>query len=174
MRAFNVKGAVAVALLLIGLLATNALADGFWGEPGLDLPSSLAQAEQGDKEGVFVFFEMEDCPFCAQMERDIFTDFEVQQLMQIHFELMKVDIESTEPMLSADGRQISQKAFAESQRVRATPVMIFYNPQGEELTRYVGPTRTVAGFLELVDFVSSGAATQPGMNFRRFQQQNRD
>jgi len=170
---FRIKVMLTAMVLSLGLFASVAQADSWWSENPHNLQSNLVAASEVGKKGVFVFFEMDDCPFCERMENEIFTDEEVRAVMQSHFELMKINIESSKPVVLADGSEISQKTFAQENRVHATPVMFFYNAQGELLTRYVGPTRTVAGFLELVEFVTSGAAEQPGMNFRRFQQKNR-
>lgn len=162
-----------IAAIVMGFWLSTAVADDFWSATPDDLAANLAKAEQADKKGLFVFYEMEDCPFCDQIKQEVFPDATVREFIHEHFTAVMVDIESDQQLHDLTGTVTTEQAFAESQRVRATPVMIFYDVDGDEITRYVGPVRNADAFLELGTFVTSGAATQPGMNFQRYQEQNR-
>ena len=54
-------------------------------------------------------------------------------------------------------RTASEKGYAQTLKVRATPTFIFYDLAGNEAVRIVGPLQTPEEFLLLGDFVTSGA-----------------
>ncbi|HER34885.1 MAG: thioredoxin family protein [Halothiobacillaceae bacterium] len=146
--------------------------DGFWDDPFKDLPADIDAARESGKAGVFAFFEMDDCPFCHRMKTQVFTDPEVQAYIKEHFVTVSIDIEGDTLMTAPDGEQIKEKDFAFGQyRVRATPVMIFFDTEGEPALRYTGPTQSAEEFLLLMKFVASGAYREPGMNFFKFKKQ---
>ena len=55
------------------------------------------------------------------------------------------------------GREVSEKRYAQSLRVNATPTLLFFDLEGKEIARVVGPVKDVAEFLLLGQFISSGA-----------------
>ena len=125
--------------------------------------------EQG-KKGVFLFFEMEDCAFCARMKSTILNQSEVQDAYRADFLVYPVDVNGDVPMSDFAGRETTEKAFALEHRVRATPTMIFFDLDGKPVTRYTGPTRDVAEFLLLRRYVVEGAyASQPFAAYKRAQ-----
>ncbi|HUN00480.1 MAG: thioredoxin fold domain-containing protein [Halothiobacillaceae bacterium] len=163
-----------IALTFILLLGfSNAKADGFWDDSFFDMPNDVKQAKAEHKTGVFLFFQMADCPFCHRMETTVFTDPAVIEYMKKHFITASIDIEGDVMMTDFEGKQITQKEFAFKQfRVRATPVMAFIDTQGKVATLFTGPTRSPAEFLSLAEFVTSGAYKEPGMNFFKYRQQH--
>jgi thioredoxin-related protein len=158
-------------ILLVGLSAAKA--DGFWDDSFFDMPNDVKQARAEHKSGVFLFFQMADCPFCHRMETTVFTDPTVMDYMKKHFVTASIDIEGDVMMTNFEGKQITQKDFAFKQfRVRATPVMAFIDTQGKVATLFTGPTRSPEEFLSLAEFVTSGAYKEPGMNFFKYRQQH--
>jgi thioredoxin-related protein len=156
-------------LLLAGFWTPISHADGFWDDSFYDMPADLKQAKADGKAGVFLFFQMADCPFCHRMETTVFTDPKVEAYMKKHFITASIDIEGDVMMTDFQGKQVSQKDFAFKQfRVRATPVMAFIQPDGQVATVYTGPTRSSEEFLNLAAFVVSGAYKEPGMNFFKY------
>lgn len=160
---------VLLLMLSAGLWATQARADGFWDDSFFDMPADLKQVKAEGKTGVFLFFQMADCPFCHRMETTVFTDPKVVAYMKQHFITVSIDIEGDVMMTDFQGKQVSQKDFAFKQfRVRATPVMAFIQPDGQVATVYTGPTRSSEEFLALASYVVSGAYKEPGMNFFKY------
>ena len=148
-------------------------ADGFWDDSFYDMPADLKQAKADGKTGVFLFFQMADCPFCHRMETTVFTDPDVKAFMKKHFITASIDIEGDVMMTDFQGKSISQKDFAFKQfRVRATPVMAFIDTDGKVATLFTGPTRSAKEFLTLAEFVTSGAYKQPGMNFFKYRKEH--
>lgn len=165
-------------ILLFGLVTLGthvvpaAYADGFWDDSFLDMPADLKQAKAEGKTGLFLFFQMADCPFCHRMETTVFTDPDVQAFMKKHFITASIDINGDVKMTDFQGNSISQKDFAFKQfRVRATPVMAFIDTDGKVATLFTGPTRSAKEFLTLARYVTSGAYKQPGMNFFKYRRQ---
>ncbi|HEX5674127.1 MAG TPA: hypothetical protein VFX83_02060, partial [Azonexus sp.] len=59
-------------------------------------------------------------------------------------------------------------AFAFAQRVRATPVLMFFDLDGKPVARHTGPTKDKAEFLLLGRYVAEGAyATQPFVKYKQ-------
>lgn len=169
----------ALALLLLmtftsaALWMPSAYADGFWDDSFLDMPADVKQAKAEGKTGVFLFFQMADCPFCHRMETTVFTDPDVMAFMKKHFITASIDIEGDVTMTDFEGKSISQKEFAFKKfRVRATPVMAFIDTNGKVATLFTGPTRSAEEFLTLAKFVTSGAYKKPGMNFFKYRKEH--
>jgi thioredoxin-related protein len=61
------------------------------------------------------------------------------------------------PLKDFAGRDFTEKTYAQSLKIRATPTFVFYDLSGSEIVRVVGPTQTAQEFLLLGQFVTSGA-----------------
>ena len=133
-----------------------------------DFKAELQTAREQGKKGVFLFFEMDDCAFCARMKATILNQPEVQDAYRADFLVYSVDVNGDVAMTDFAGRETTEKAFALEHRVRATPTMIFFDLDGRPVTRYTGPTRDVAEFLLLRRYVVEGAyASQPFAAYKR-------
>ena len=141
-------------LYLSGTLAAASL-DGFFQETLGDLREDLAQAREEGKQGILLFFEMDECPFCHRMKETVFSKPEVQAWYGERFLVIPIDIEGDVPITDFQGRETTMKDFAFRQfRVRATPVMVFIDLEGRPVARYTGPTRDAEEFLLLGRYVA--------------------
>jgi len=68
-----------------------------------------------------------------------------------------VDVKGDTPMVDFKGKETTEKAFALEQRARATPTFIFFDLDGNVMTRYTGTTQTTEEFLLLGRYVVEGA-----------------
>ncbi len=119
-----------------------------------DFSDELAQAREAGKKGILIMFEQADCPFCARMKATVLNQSEVQNFYQKYFSVFHVDIDGDIEIHDMAGKPMSEKDFAfKVNRVRATPVFIFYNLKGEPVTRFTGPTSGVADFMLLGQYV---------------------
>ncbi|MCA1925997.1 MAG: thioredoxin family protein, partial [Thiobacillus sp.] len=50
-----------------------------------DLQADLSEAKKQGKKGIFLFFEMDDCPFCARMKSTILNQADVQDAYRANF-----------------------------------------------------------------------------------------
>jgi thioredoxin-related protein len=161
-------------LFLVALFAGNAYAatrdvETYFFQPKLgDFQAELATVKHENKTGVFLFFEMDDCPWCARMKAQVLNQPEVQDYYRKHFLVYSMDVKGDVPMTDFAGRATTEKAFALDNRVRATPTMLFIGPDGKILTRYTGPTRDAAEMMQLGQYVVSRAYLK--MPFTQYKQ----
>jgi thioredoxin-related protein len=134
-----------------------------------DFQAELATAKQEGKAAVMLFFEMDDCPFCARMKATVLNQPDVQDYYHKHFLLYPVDTKGGVPMTDFRGRTTTEKDFAFDNRVRATPVIAFFDLDGNLIVRHTGPTKDKDEFLLLGRYVVEGAYKQ--MPFIKYKQQ---
>ena len=122
-----------------------------------DFTEELENARDDGKKGIFVFFEMDECPFCHYMKDNVFNRSAVQDYYRENFLCFSIDIEGDVEMVNFDGEPMPQKDFAfKVNRVRATPVLAFYDLDGQRIHRYTGRTRGGDEFLRMGRFVAEG------------------
>lgn len=131
-----------------------------------DFREELAAAKQQGKAGIMLFFEMDDCPFCERMKTTILNQSEVQDYYRKHFLIFPIDTQGDVPMTDFKGRETVEKAFALELRVRATPVIMFFDLDGNAIARHTGPSKDKDDFLLLGRYVVEGAYRQ--MPFERY------
>ena len=148
--------------ILILLLVTSQMAyaevrdseTNFFNQTLGDFSEELALANDSGKKGILIMFVQEDCPFCARMKATVLNQVSVQDFYRQHFLIFHVDIEGDIEINDMTGQLIKEKDFAfKVNRVRATPVFIFYNLKGEAITRFTGPTSGVDDFMLLGHYV---------------------
>ena len=133
-----------------------------------DFQAELDTAKQQGKKGIFLFFEMDDCPFCERMKTTILNQADVQDAFRAQFLVYSIDVNGDTQMTDFQGKAQTEKDFAFGHRVRATPTMLFFDLDGKLVTRHTGPTKDKAEFLLLGKFVVEGAyATQ---SFTKYKQ----
>ena len=121
-----------------------------------DLSEELEIARKDGKRGVFVFFEMDECPFCHRMKQTVLNQPDVQAWFGERFHSLAIDIEGDVEIVDFDGNVTTQKAFASANRVRATPLLAFYDLDGRRIFRYVGAPADKAEFLLMGEFIAEG------------------
>lgn len=150
-------------LLLLSLLAFPALAeprnaDEYFFQPKMgDLKGDLADLRKDGKTAVLLMFEMADCPFCERMKNTVLNQSQVQAYFRQHFIIYPMDTRGAVELTDFKGKSTTEKAFALEQRARATPTFVFYNADGNEVTRFTGLTRSADEFMLLGRYVVEGA-----------------
>jgi len=138
-----------------------------------DFSEELELAKEEGKLGIFVFFEMDECPFCHRMKTSILNQPQVVSFYKKHFKMYQIDIEGDVEMTNFKGEITTQKDFSFKQhRVRATPVMAFFDLNGKRMTRYTGPASSVEEFLLLGEYVVRGAYSKT--SFTRYKRDARN
>lgn len=144
----------------------------FFNETFGDFTEELETAKAQGKEGIFVFFEMDECPFCHWMKMNVLNQPEVQQYFRDKFLNFTVDIEGDIEIVDFEGRPMPQKDFAfKINRVRATPVLAFYDLDGNQIFRYTGRTSSTGEFLLMGEFIANDHYKET--KFTRFKRANR-
>lgn len=155
-----------------GVLAASTLADGtsmastgiprdameyFFDQSFNNLKEELEIAIEEKKSGVFIMFSDKDCPWCLKMKTTILNRVDVQDYYHKHFRLLTVDIRGDTLMTDFQGNEVDEKDFAFKQhRVRATPVFMFFDTEGNSVMRLTGIVRNAEEFIWLGEFVVSG------------------
>lgn len=149
-----------IALLMF---ATTALAEvrdveTYFFQPKLgDFKSELQTARKEGKTGVLIMFVQAECPFCERMESTILNQSEVQDYYRKHFLIFEMDVKGGSQMTDFKGASTTEKDFALKNRARATPTFLFFDTNGDLVTRYIGVTKDANEFLLLGRYVVDGA-----------------
>ncbi|MEJ2643341.1 MAG: thioredoxin fold domain-containing protein [Gammaproteobacteria bacterium] len=167
---------ILAALLVVPLVHAAAPRDPsthFFSQTLGDFQDELATAKAQGKDGILLFFEQADCPFCHHMKQTVLNQPQVQDYFKKHFLCFPVDIEGDVQITNFQGKNMSEKDFAFKQnRVRATPVFMFYNLQGKPVVRFTGETSGVHEFMLLGKYVVDGVYKK--MPFIRYKREQRD
>ncbi len=134
-----------------------------------DFKDELSIAKSEGKHGVLIMFEMDECPFCSRMKGTILNQSAVQDYYRQHFLIYPMDVKGDTSMVDFKGNETTEKAFALEQRARATPTFVFFDLDGNAITRYTGTTQTVDEFLLLGRYVVEG--TYKSMPFNVYKRQ---
>jgi thioredoxin-related protein len=133
-----------------------------------DLQADLQEARKQGKKGIFLFFEMDDCPFCERMKTTILNQPDVQDDFRAKFLLYPIDVNGDTALTDFQGNPTTEKAFALGLRVRATPVLMFFDLDGKLMARHTGPVKDKAEFLLLGRYITEGAyAKQPFTKYKQ-------
>lgn len=133
-----------------------------------DLQADLQEAKKQGKKGIFLFFEMDDCPFCARMKSTILNQADAQDAYRANFLLYPIDVNGDTELTDFRGNSTTEKAFAFAHRVRATPTLLFFDLDGKLVARHTGPTKDKAEFMLLGQYVAEGAyASQPFVKYKQ-------
>jgi len=135
-----------------------------------DLKAELADAKKAGKKGIFFMYEQEGCPACAYMKANVLNRVDVQTLYRKHFVNFTIDLFGAVPLTDFNGKDITEKAFTNAAKIRATPTFAFHDLDGKEVTRITGAVRNVEEFKLLAEFVASGAYRN--MQFAEYKQLN--
>lgn len=144
-----------------------------------DLTEELDIAREAGKQGVFVFFEMDDCPFCHRMKQTVLSRADVQDYFSRHFHSLSIDVEGDIEIVDFNGAETTQKEFARRLRVRATPLLAFFDLDGELIFKYVGAPSGKQEFLWMGEFIAERVYQQQDasgrhIRFTRYKNMKRD
>ena len=122
-----------------------------------DLKAELADAKASGKKAILLMYEQEGCPACLYMKQNVLNRSDIQDIYRKHFTSFTIDLFGAVPLKDFRGRDITEKAFADAAKVRATPTFAFHDMSGAEVVRIVGAVRDVEEFKLLAEFVAGGA-----------------
>lgn len=144
----------------------------FFNETWGDLPEELIKAKQNGKKAILIFFEQDECPFCHYMKQNVLNQPKVQKFYRQHFLNFPIDIEGDIEMVNLKGKTVKQKDFAfKEHRVRATPVIAFFDLKGKLIHKHTGKTSGVDEFIWLGEYIVSGMYKK--INYNRYKRQRR-
>lgn len=171
---------VVITLLISAFIQSAAFATAakdpykyFFNETWGNFKEELATARAEGKKGILIFFEMDECPFCHYMKMNVLNQPEVQAFYQKNFLNFTVDIEGDIEITNMQGKTMKQKDFAfRENRVRATPVIAFFDLEGNRIFRHTGKTSGVEEFLWMGEYVADGIYKET--SFTRYKRNKRE
>lgn len=132
---------------------------------------SEIKALAGEKKFLVLFFNQAGCPYCDKMKSRVHPTARVMKYFTKHFIMMESDIKGNLNIVMPDGTHGTERDFAKKNRVRATPVFIFYDKDGTSALR-------TTGYLDPKQFYLAGRYVVEGIHktdksfFRYLQDQN--
>lgn len=164
-----------VSMLAFSAVASDAVRDPyshFFQDTFGDFTEEIEDARESGMKGVVIFFEMDECPFCERMRETVLNRADVQDYYRERFRIFTVDIEGDTEVVDFDGNEMPAKDFAfKVNKVRATPVIAFYDLDGRRVVRFTGAVRNWQEFLWLGEFAADGYYHKT--NFTRFKRAKR-
>ena len=140
-----------------GAAETRDAEDHFFSLNTGDFRAELADAQKAGRKALLVMFEQDGCPGCLYMRQNVLNRADVQNFYRARFVSFSINIFGAVPLRDFTGRELTEKSYARSAGIKATPTFLFYDLDGREVVRIVGPVKDVAEFMLLGEFVSSGA-----------------
>ncbi len=119
-----------------------------------DLQEEVEIALDEGQTAIMVMFELNDCPWCERMKAMILNQSEVQDYFRAHFRLLMMNVEGDNLVVDFNGEEIAEKDWAlKHNRIRATPVFLFLDLEGNRIMRFTGAAKSVEEFMLLGEFV---------------------
>lgn len=150
------------AWFLLWMMNTTALADPPDGYGFGRYDEALQKAQKSGKP-VFVYYGRQGCGFCEKTNKETFSDAGVRQRFTAHYELAYVDSESDQRLTLPSGEQITELELGARMRALVTPIFMFLDANGKEITRVPG-FQSIADMSRYDDFVTSGAYRRQSAN----------
>jgi thioredoxin-related protein len=124
-----------------------------------DFPSEIKAAAE-DGKSLVIMFHQNGCPYCDKMRTRVFPDPRVDRYYSRRFVLIESNIRGSLAIITPRGEEITEKEFARRLRVRATPVFVFFDKEGNNVFR-------VTGFLDANRFAKAGRYVADGIYKRK-------
>jgi thioredoxin-related protein len=103
----------------------------------LDLKEDLAEASKANKRLV-IFFYQHGCPYCNALVERNFSQKEIAEKTQKHFDVVTINMWGDRQVVDVDGKDYIEKTYAEKLKVQFTPTVLFFNEQGKVILRLNG------------------------------------
>jgi thioredoxin-related protein len=124
--------------------------------PAVNLADLAATARVSDRQGVLLLFEINGCGSCAAFKQKLLAHADGRRYLETHFASATVVVDSATPLGDWRGEPTNGVLLAQTYRVIAAPTLLFFDTDGQVLTRRGGIT-DVQEFLLLVRYVSEQA-----------------
>ena len=144
-----------MTIFVLSTLLFGQTSEDFFEDSVDDLQETLQEAKDSGKKGIFLFFEMDNCPFCARMEQNVLNQDEIIKVYKENFINLTVDIKGSIDMVDFDGTDTLQKKFAFKHKIRATPVQMFFDLNGKKIFKRTGYTDAKT-FLLMGRYITDG------------------
>ena len=94
----------------------------------LDIADDAAEAAE-DGRHLMVFFHLKNCPYCAKMLADSFSEKESSAFIRANFDVVEVNVQGDREVAYRD-EDIDEDRFAKAVGVAYTPALLFFDAAG--------------------------------------------
>ncbi len=108
---------------------------GWFKESFLDLAEDAQEADEAGKH-VIMFMSLNGCPYCTKMLNKVFEGDKA--FITRHFDSIGINIKGARMITPPGGEEMSEKMYAQSQRVIGTPTILFLDAKGKQIYRING------------------------------------
>ncbi len=113
-----------------------------------DIPAEIEAAAEEGKQLV-IFFHQIGCPYCDKMRARVHPAPKVFNYFSENFVMIESNIRGNLDVVMPDGTTGTERDLARKVRVRATPVFVFFDKEGNNVLR-------TTGFLNVDQFYLAG------------------
>jgi len=152
MNLWRFVGAVLVAW---GMWATPVAAEFVTESLDNDFRGEIEAAADEGKNLVIMFHQL-GCPYCDKMRARVLPHKTVEGYFDDKFFLIESDIRGDLDVVTPKGEETIEKKYARKMRIRATPVFVFFDQQGNDVLR-------LTGFIDVDGFVKAGQYVRDGV-----------
>ena len=125
----------------------------YFKESFLEFADDAEEAAEADKH-VLLFFQLNACPYCDVMLRDVFEADPYMSYIQTHFDVIGLNVRGDREVVFNEDITLIEKDLAKQLNVFATPGIIFLNEENNVVLRIDG-FRAPERFQQAMEFVSS-------------------
>lgn len=123
-----------------------------------------AQLQQSDRP-LAVFFEAAGCEDCVTLHQKVLTDAPTRALLR-QMDSIQLDVHAMDNIVTPQGNEISQKAYAEQLGITYTPTVVLFDSEGKEVHRLEGFFKTFHVQSSLAYVLGKGYLKEP--SFQRY------
>jgi thioredoxin-related protein len=103
----------------------------------LEIPVDIQDAKSRGKK-LLIFFHLDDCPYCAYLLQENFTQGANRELIESKFDVVAINVRGDLPVNWIDGTVYSEKQLARKLGVFATPAVLVLGPKPEVSKKIMG------------------------------------
>lgn len=134
----------------------------WFAETFLDVREDVAEAAKEGKRLV-LYFWLEGCPYCQQLETVTFRDAAVVARMKREFVAVAINVRGDRETTWTDGTKMSEKALTAFLKVRGTPTLVFFDEKAGVVLRTTGYQDPAQFAATLERALAPRSASSPGL-----------
>jgi len=117
----------------------------------LNIKEDAEEAGQSGKD-LMIFFDLNNCPYCARVLDENFHGGENAAFIRAHFDVVSLNVQGDREVTWIDGQTFREAEIATRLRLFGTPMIVFVNGKGEQVFKLMGyrPPQTFRHALEYV------------------------